>query len=121
MKQHPITERPDPADQERVCALFRVLSDPTRLQLVLLLRTGEQPVRQLVGALRQPQSTVSRHLALLRSAALVQTRRVANQVYYRLTDAHLGELLTQAFSHAQHERLRLPDHPSANEPTAARP
>lgn len=112
VKHHPMPERPDPADLERVTVLFKVLSDPTRLQLLLLLRTEEHGVGHLVDALGQPQSTVSRHLALLRSAALVQTRRAANQVYYRLTDAHLGEVLTQAFSHAQHERLRLPDHPA---------
>ncbi len=66
----------------------------------------------LVEALGQPQSTVSRHLGLLRSAAVVKTRRETTQVYYRLADAHVAQLVLQAFSHAQHERLGLPDHPA---------
>ncbi|GGR09381.1 hypothetical protein GCM10008957_22620 [Deinococcus ruber] len=78
---------------------------------MLLLTQGETKVSTLVDRLQQPQSTVSRHLTLLRTAHLVQTRREATSVYYRLADTHVAELLTQAFSHAQHERLGLPDHP----------
>ncbi|WP_263862379.1 ArsR/SmtB family transcription factor [Deinococcus detaillensis] len=80
------------------------------MQLVLLLLQGERSVTGLVDALGQPQSTVSRHLALLRSAQVVKTRREATHIYYRLADAHVAQLVQQAFSHAQHERLGLPDH-----------
>ncbi|EYB66351.1 hypothetical protein DEIPH_ctg139orf0073 [Deinococcus phoenicis] len=82
------------------------------MQLVLLLKDGERNVGQLVEALHLPQSTVSRHLALLRSADLVRTRRETTSVYYRLADGHVGRLVQEAFSHAQHERLDLPDHPA---------
>jgi DNA-binding transcriptional ArsR family regulator len=110
MRHHPVHPQDDPLDIERVTEVFRALSDPTRLQLMLTLTQGETRVADLVEALGQPQSTVSRHLTLLRTARLVQTRREATSVYYRLADVHVAEVLTQAFSHAQHERLGLPDH-----------
>lgn len=94
----------------RVSEIFKTLSEPVRVQLVLLLIQGERGVAQLVEALGQPQSTVSRHLAILRGAAVVKTRREATHVYYRLAGAHVAQLVQQAFSHAQHERLGLPDH-----------
>jgi len=113
---HHLLEQVPPEDFERVCALFRALSDPTRLRLVLALTRREQSVTDLVQTLKQPQSTVSRHLALLRHSRLVKARREAARVFYRLEDAHLGALVIEAFSHAEHERRSLPDHPSSTAP-----
>ena len=109
MQRHFLPEHPDADDLARVTNIFKTLSEPIRVQLVLLLVQGERDVAGLVEALGQPQSTVSRHLALLRSAEVVKTRREATHVYYRLADAHVSQLVQQAFSHAQHERLGLPD------------
>lgn len=110
MHQHAVPETPNLDDLARVSEIFKTLSESIRVHLVLLLLQGERSVAQLVDALGQPQSTVSRHLAHLRSAAVVKTRREATHVYYRLADAHVAQLVQQAFSHAQHERLGLPDH-----------
>ena len=64
---------------------FRVLSDETRLRLVVLLREkGEQHVTQLCKALRLPQPTVSHHLGLLRTHGLVRNRRQGKQVFYSI-------------------------------------
>jgi DNA-binding transcriptional ArsR family regulator len=112
--QHFISSSPHPEDLARVCEIFKALSEPIRLQLVLSLLGGERNVMHLVEGLGQPQSTVSRHLALLRSAELVRTRRAATHVYYRLADAHVAGLVQEAFGHAQHERLELPDHPAGD-------
>lgn len=111
MQHHPLPTQPPSADFLRVTELFKALSDPVRLSLVLRLCREEQHVTALVQALRLPQSTVSRHLALLKSADLVKTRRAGTTVYYSLSDSHLTQLLTEAFAHAEHERLNLPDHP----------
>lgn len=64
--------------------MFRALGDPTRLRLVALLSYGELCVCHLTAALQLPQSTVSRHLALLRSAGLVDARRQGSWMHYRL-------------------------------------
>ncbi len=112
MKHHPLPATPAPEDTARVTEVFKALSEPVRLQLVLLLSRGESNVAGLVGTLNLPQSTVSRHLSTLRAAKLVRFERQGTSVAYRLADSHLNALLIEAFSHAQHERLGLADHPA---------
>ena len=111
MDHHPLPREPLRHDQRRVTELFKALSDATRLALVLQLCQGERHVTALVNALCLPQSNVSRHLTVLKHADLVRTRQVGTTVYYSLSDTHLTQLITEAFSHAEHERLNLPDHP----------
>jgi len=64
--------------------LFKALSDETRLRLLLLLCRRELCVSELVAALELPQSTVSRHLAYLRTSGWVEDRRDKVKVIYRL-------------------------------------
>jgi DNA-binding transcriptional ArsR family regulator len=111
MEHHPLSPQPPFNDQRRVTELFKALSDGTRLALVLQLSQGERHVTALVHALHLPQSNVSRHLTVLKHADLVRTRQVGTTVYYSLADSHLTQLITEAFAHAEHERLNLPDHP----------
>jgi len=63
---------------------FHALSDPTRLQLLQLLRGGERCVCELTDALAAGQSRLSFHLRTLKEAGLVQDRREGRWVYYRL-------------------------------------
>ncbi len=73
-----------------------MLGDPTRirvLQLLLDAPAGECNVGELVAALGVPQSRVSTHLGCLRWCGLVQTRRESKQVYYRVADPRVRELL----------------------------
>jgi len=63
---------------------FKALSDETRLRILSLLSEGELCVCDLMAVLELPQSTVSRHLATLRNAALVEDRRQEVWMYYRL-------------------------------------
>ena len=64
---------------------FDSLSDATRRRiLLLLLRADERCVCELYQALKQPQPTVSRHLAILREAKLVLARKEGTWAYYRL-------------------------------------
>jgi ArsR family transcriptional regulator, arsenate/arsenite/antimonite-responsive transcriptional repressor len=65
--------------------LFKALSDETRLRILALLREGELCVCDLMAILELPQSTVSRHLAYLRNAGLVDDRRQGVWMFYRLT------------------------------------
>lgn len=112
MKNHILPSIPTSEDLARVTEVFKALSEPVRLQIVLLLSKGESNVTGLVSALILPQSTVSRHLTVLRAAKLVRFERHGASVAYRLADVHLNALLVEAFSHAQHERLQLADHPA---------
>ena len=64
--------------------LFKALSDETRLRIIALLTHGELCVCDLMEVMGLPQSTVSRHLATLRQAGLVEDRRQGVWIYYRL-------------------------------------
>jgi ArsR family transcriptional regulator len=71
-------------DVREVSRLFRALGDETRLRIVALLAHGELCVCHLQEVLELPQPTVSRQLAILRAAGLVEDRREGTWVYYRL-------------------------------------
>lgn len=116
MRHHDLS--PQPADLHYTCNLLKALADETRLQLVLHLLEQEWSVSELVSSLSLPQSTVSRHLGILRHAGIVATRRDGTSMYYRLADAHLGDLVRQAFAHAEHKRLGLPDHDTEAHPAS---
>ena len=66
--------------------LLKALTDETRLRILALLGQGELCVCDLIAVLRLPQSTVSRHLAVLKNAGWVTDRRQGIWMYYRLTD-----------------------------------
>ena len=87
------------ADIERV---FKALADVTRLRILGLLLTGEVCVCHIHESLRIPQPKASRHLAYLRRAGLVETRRDGLWVRYRLARTADPVLATmqQAVTHA---------------------
>jgi ArsR family transcriptional regulator, arsenate/arsenite/antimonite-responsive transcriptional repressor len=66
--------------------LFKALADPTRLRLIKLLGDDEVSVCSCVKVLETHQSKVSRHLAYLRRAGLVTTRRDGKWIHYRLVE-----------------------------------
>ena len=65
--------------------LFRALADRTRLRIVNLLARGSLCVCDVQRILEQPQSSVSRHVALLKSAGLIRDRRDGLRTFYTLT------------------------------------
>jgi ArsR family transcriptional regulator len=65
--------------------LFKTLAEPTRLRLLNLLACGETCVCDLTDTLRLVQPKVSRHLAQLKRAGLVDARRDGKWTYYRWT------------------------------------
>ena len=77
---------------QQASEMFRLLSDRTRLSLLLLLADGEQNVGQLCTKLALPQPTVSHHLALMRMSGLLAKRRNGKQMIYRVNPDVLGEL-----------------------------
>jgi ArsR family transcriptional regulator len=77
---------PKPSTQS-VSDKFTAFSDPTRLRILHLLRDGELCVGDLVTIVDLPQPTISRHLAYLRRAKLVETRKSGLWMYYSLAPA----------------------------------
>ncbi|MFI6318033.1 ArsR/SmtB family transcription factor [Nonomuraea sp. NPDC050556] len=89
---------------------FRMLSDGTRLRLMWLLSSGEYDVGSLAESLDVARPSVSQHLAKLRLAGLVRTRREGRRVLYRARDAHVRSLISEALFHADHEVSGIPRH-----------
>jgi ArsR family transcriptional regulator, cadmium/lead-responsive transcriptional repressor len=75
---------------------FRGLADASRLALLLALREGEKTVSTLVEETGLTQSNVSGHLACLKDCGLVISRQAWRNVYYRLSDERVEELLRAA-------------------------
>lgn len=115
------TGRPTlPADEQVDLAVevFRMLAEATRVRLLWVLLHGEAPVNQLAEAVSKPQATVSQHLAKLRLARLVATRRQANQVIYRLANDHVRQLIADAVHNAEHAGPGTPEHHQMTSPPA---
>jgi ArsR family transcriptional regulator len=74
-------------DLQRATHHFRLLADPTRLRLLLLLDQEELSVAELSGITQLAQPRVSTHLAKLKEAGLVSDRRDGVFVYYRIASA----------------------------------
>jgi ArsR family transcriptional regulator, arsenate/arsenite/antimonite-responsive transcriptional repressor len=66
--------------------LFKALADSTRLRILGLLLTGEVCVCDIHDSLKIPQPKAARHLAYLRRAGLVATRRAGLWVHYRMAE-----------------------------------
>ena len=71
-------------DLDQLTSLFRILSDKTRLNILLILAGGERNVSSLCDELNLPQPTVSHHLGLLRVNNVIANRRNGKQVFYAL-------------------------------------
>jgi ArsR family transcriptional regulator, nickel/cobalt-responsive transcriptional repressor len=90
-----------------VAATMQALATPSRVRILSRLAAGPCSVGELAEALQLEQSAVSQQLRVLRHLHLVVGERHGRRVVYALHDDHVGVLLAQAVSHAQHLRLGL--------------
>jgi DNA-binding transcriptional ArsR family regulator len=77
---------------EQVAAYFQALSEPTRLQILNLLRQREHNVGELAQQCGYTSANVSRHLALLAAHGLVARESRGTSVYYRIADESIYAL-----------------------------
>ena len=73
-----------------------MLGDPTRLLILEALLDGERSVSELVQIVGAPQSRVSNHLACLKWCRFAESERRGRQVFYRVTDPEVRELIRLA-------------------------
>ena len=78
-------------DRQRFAAVGRALADPKRLCVLESLADGELSVGDLSVRVQCQVPNMSQHLAVLRSAGLVSSRREGSTVYYRLADERVLE------------------------------
>jgi len=93
-----------------VVEVFRMLADATRVQLLWSLIGDELSVNDLAERVGKPAPSVSQHLAKLRMARLVRTRREGTQMFYRLENDHVRQLVADAVFNAEHAAGGVPAH-----------
>ncbi|MGG2464449.1 ArsR/SmtB family transcription factor [Streptomyces sp. RGM 3693] len=86
----------DAAGAERAIAVLKAVADPTRYRLLWALSRQEFPVGSLAEMVGAHVAAVSQHLAKLRTAGLVVTRREGTRIYYRVAGPHVRGLLEEA-------------------------
>lgn len=93
---------PTDAHAQQAAETFKLLTDPTRVKLLWVLQQGERSVGDLAERVGAGPTVVSQHLAKLRLAGLVSTRREGTFVYYSAQGEHVHQLLAEALSQAEH-------------------
>jgi len=79
--------------------MFRLMSDPTRLRIILACLDDPVSVGDMAEQLGISASLVSHHLRLLRAARLLQAGRRGRQVFYVVGDSHIRSMLTDMVDH----------------------
>lgn len=90
------TEAPRYENVDLLARVFAGISDPTRLQIVLLLLEHERNVSELVSLVSTSQGRVSIHLQCLRWCGFVESERRGKFVYYRVRDPRVRQLVKLA-------------------------
>ncbi len=90
--------------------LLKAMASPHRLMLLCTLGKGERSVGDLAQTVGLRQATVSQHLARLRLERLVETRRAARTVYYRLAEGPAAAVI-QVLHHFYCRGAEAPPHP----------
>ena len=95
-----------------------MLAEGTRVQILWALISGEKSVNELAETISKPGPSVSQHLAKLRMARLVRTRRDGTQIFYQLENDHVRQLIIDGVHNAEHAGPSVPAHHS-NAPIVA--
>lgn len=102
-----------PLDDDQVglvVEVFRMLADPTRVRVLWALADEELSVTELATRVGKAGPSVSQHLAKLRMARLVRTRRDGTTIYYSLDNDHVRRLVVDAVHNAEHAGPGVPAH-----------
>lgn len=83
----------NPDDFENISDVFKILSDPNRLKIFLLLCHIEECVIEIADITKMTTPAVSHHLKLLKLADLVESKRKGREVYYKATENQKSQLL----------------------------
>ncbi|TPR12335.1 ArsR/SmtB family transcription factor [Apilactobacillus timberlakei] len=82
--------------------IFKLLSNETRLKMLVNLEDKAISVNELSALLDIEQSAVSHQLSILKKHQLVDTNRIGKSIYYRLDDPHILDIVNEAVQHSSH-------------------
>lgn len=95
-----------PMDEEvqRLSSVFKVLSDPTRLKLLLAMKDQEMCVCDLAALLSMTKSAISHQLKTMKECHVVKSRRDGKNIFYSLDDQHVTDMISLARVHVGHTK-----------------
>src|ERR1700734_4263356 len=97
-----IAEAPAQEEFRFAVGMLKLLGDETRLRVIWALLEGEHSVNELAELIGAQPAAVSQHLAKLRLARLVRSRREGTRRFFLLDGAHVRRLVEEVLSHADH-------------------
>jgi DNA-binding transcriptional ArsR family regulator len=97
-----LVDEPTSSQLDAATGTLKLLADRTRLHIVWALLHGEHSVGELASHVGVAGPAVSQHLAKLRLAHMVTTRRDGNRIFYSAVNEHVLRLVTEALFHADH-------------------
>ncbi|WP_456378542.1 ArsR/SmtB family transcription factor [Thiolapillus sp.] len=95
----------DDGDIERASRSLKAMSHPLRLKILCTLGEDEVSVHDIVAKVGSSQSNISQHLAILRDKGILDARKDANRVFYRVSDGRtlqLIDMMRQVFCSRPH-------------------
>ena len=90
-------DRLERTDIERQAEMLKTLGHPARLCIMLKLTSGAKNVSEMQGCLNMPQSTVSQHLATMRSKGLIRGERHGTEVIYSISEPSIKYIVEAIF------------------------
>ena len=84
-----------------ICNILKVLSEPSRLKIVLALSKGEMCVYHIVEAVNSNQSAVSHQLRILKDNNIVKSKRDGQSIVYSLVDEHIMQIISLVKIHVE--------------------
>lgn len=84
---------------QRICDVYRMLSEPSRLKIVLSLLGGELCVYHILAAVGGTQSALSHQLRVLKDNRVLQARREGQNIFYSLADEHVRQIVEIGLMH----------------------
>lgn len=93
--------------QSEVC---KTLASPKRLEILNALKSGEKTVTELVNILGAPKANVSQHLAVMRHAGILKSRRAGVSIYYSVANPKVIKacvLMREVLTEQMQEKSRL--------------
>ncbi len=87
----------------KLANFFKLLGDPTRVQIICALDQHEMCVCDIANVLNMSKSSISHQLATLRKSGLIRFRKDGKAVYYMLDDEHIKQVFEIGFTHLEHK------------------
>ncbi len=89
-------------NMDAVANFLKIISDPTRLKIIMILENHEVSVNDIAVLMNMTKSAVSHQLKVLKNGGYIKDRRSGKNKYYSLFDEHIMDIIHSAYDHVNH-------------------